>query len=411
MKILYYNSKGQLCLEKVPLAVLCKKIASPFYIYSLAEIRSNCQEIYHLAAGYDFLACFALKANFNPHLLKLIRSFNFGADVVSGGELYFARKCGFPASRIVFAGVGKTPAEIEASIKTGIHSINIESEAELKLLDRITRQLKKQIRVAIRINPDIDPLTHPYISTGLLTNKFGISKELALKLYLQLRGHPYIIASGIHVHIGSQITTAGPYLQTAKFLINLRRTLQQRGVKIEFIDLGGGIAKAPRTYVRSILPKLLTCFKNEPVKLMVEFGRAVIGSAGLLITKVLYEKTTPLKKFIIIDAGMNNLIRPSLYHAYHQMVPLLSNNRKREKVDVVGPVCETSDFFARGRMMNVLHAGDYIAVTGTGAYAQASSSNYNLRPMLIEFLVDGSRVSKVFKGITIKDIAANYSWK
>ena len=421
MKILYYNSKGQLCLDKIPLALLCKKIATPFYIYSQAEIQRNCQEVHRLAGGFDFLPCYALKANYNPQLLKLIRTFNFGADVVSAGELYFAKKCGFPANRIVFAGVGKTAAEIEAAIKTGIHSLNIESEAELELLDRITRRLKKQVSVAIRINPDIDPRTHPYISTGLLTNKFGITTELALQLYLQLQGHPYIKTRGIHVHIGSQISRAEPYLQTAGFLLHFRRTLQQKGVEIEFIDLGGGIglnyqnqlddAGRSRTYLQSILPKLLGCFKNEPVKLIIELGRSIIGSAGLLISKVLYVKEGPLKKFIIIDAGMNNLIRPSLYHAYHQIVPLTKHERTEEKVDIVGPLCETADVFAKGRKLIALQDGDIIAITGAGAYAQASSSNYNLRPTLMEYLVNGSRVKKIFAGLMIKDIAAKYSWK
>jgi len=362
-----------------------------------------------------------MKANYNPVLVKLIHQHGFGADVVSGGELYFARKCSIPAEKIVFAGVGKTQSELEQAIKTGIHSINIESEAELELLDTLTRRLKKKVNLAIRINPDIDPRTHPYISTGLLTNKFGITKDLAVQLYLKLKRHPYIKANGIHVHIGSQITSADPYIQTVKFLLNLRGKLQPQGVVIDFIDLGGGIglhyqdqldtAKTARTCIQSILPKLLPYFKNESVKLMMELGRAVVGSAGLLITRVLYIKKTPLKKFVIVDAGMNNLIRPSLYHAYHQILPLLKKNHKIEKVDVVGPVCETSDFFARERKIPSLQAGDFIAITGAGAYAQAISSNYNLRPSLAEYLVNDSRVKTIYKGETIKEIAAKYSWK
>jgi len=421
MKILHYNSRGQLCLEKISLVNFCKNKVTPFYVYSKAEVENNCREIYKLANGYNFFPCYALKANYNPTLLRLIRSYKFGADVVSAGELYFAKKCGFTAGQIVFAGVGKTQQEIESAIKSGIHSINIESEGELKIIDRISRRLKKQITLAIRLNPDIDPLTHPYISTGLLTNKFGIDKDQAVQIYLNLRHHPYILARGMHVHIGSQITTATPYIQTAKFLLQLRQTLQNQGVVIDFIDLGGGIglnykdqldsASTRRSYIRSVLPKLLGCFKNEPVKLIVELGRAIIGSAGLLITRVLYVKETPLKKFIIVDAGMNNLIRPSLYHAYHQIIPLLKNNRPVEKVDVVGPVCETSDFLARGRTINVPRAGEFLAITGTGAYAQASSSNYNLRPTVVEYLVNGSGTKIIYKGESIEDIAAKYSWK
>lgn len=421
MKILYYNSSGRLYLEKACLLRFSKKVSTPFYIYSMNEIRKNCEEILKYARGYDFLPFYALKANYNPFLVKLIHQHGFGADVVSGGELYFARKCAIPAKKIVFAGVGKTRSELEQAIKSGIHSINIESEAELMLLDALTRQLKKKVNLAIRINPDIDPRTHPYISTGLQTNKFGITRDLAVKLYMRLKDHPYIKSNGIHVHIGSQITGADPYIQTVKFVLNLRTALLLQGVLIDFIDLGGGIglhyqdqldtAGVSRTYTRLIMPKVLSYFKNVPVKLMMELGRAVIGSAGLLLTRVLYVKKTPLKKFVIVDAGMNNLIRPSLYHAYHQILPLHHKDKKTEKVDVVGPVCESSDFFARDRKLESVQAGDYLAITGSGAYAQAISSNYNLRPSLAEYLVDRTCTEKIYKGESVKDIAAKYSWK
>ena len=343
---------------------------------------------------------------------------NFGTDVVSGGELFFALKSGIPPEKIVFAGVGKSKDEISRAVNEGIYSINIESKSELDQVMTVANKLQKKIVIAIRVNPDIDAKTHPYISTGLHSSKFGVTRDMALQLYRQASQSSYIEPSGIHVHIGSQIETIEPYLATVKFLKALITQLEDEGIPIRYIDLGGGIGidyqhqlngnEKPNTYIKKILPGLLKPFKNEKRKVLIELGRSIVGSAGLLITKILYVKETPHKKFIIVDSAMNNLIRPSLYNAYHQILPLNHKENLTEVVDIVGPVCETSDFFAKDRSLPVLNEGDYLAITGAGAYGQALSSNYNLRPMIAEYLVEDNRVQTIFKGESIETIASKY---
>jgi len=345
---------------------------------------------------------------------------SFGADVVSGGELFFALKNEIPPEKIVFAGVGKNRDEIFMAVNEGIHSINIESKSELDQVMNVAHQLQKKIVVSIRVNPDIDAKTHPYISTGLHSSKFGVTRDVALQLYRQAIRSPYTEPSGIHVHIGSQIDTIEPYLETVKFLKDLISQLTDEDIPIKYIDLGGGIGidyqhqltenENPTTYIKKILPGLLEPFKDDRRKILIELGRSIIGSAGLLITKILYVKETPNKKFIIVDAGMNNLIRPSLYDAYHQVLPLNHNKSSNEVVDIVGPVCETTDFFAKNRNMPVLNEGDYLAITGAGAYGQALSSNYNLRPMIAEYLVEADNIQTIYKGESIEAIAAKYKF-
>lgn len=419
MKHLYYNSNNNLNIENVDLASLSNKYATPFYIYSSAEIIKNCREILSIGGSLEILPCYALKANFNPTLLKIIVSQGFGVDVVSGGELFFARKSGVPPDKIVFAGVGKTEKEIEEAVKQGIHSLNIESESELDAVAKIAHHLNKNVVIAIRVNPDIDAKTHPYISTGLHSNKFGVARATALKLYQKAHSLSHIEPTGIHVHIGSQIQTVDPYLATVSFLKNFISDLKKSGIEITHIDLGGGIGidyqnqynpdGMPRTYIKEILPGLLEPLRNENKKVLIELGRSIIGSAGLLITKVLYIKNSPQKKFIIVNAAMNNLIRPSLYNAYHQILPVFSDREESEIVDIVGPVCESSDFFAHDRLLPVIKEGDYLAISGVGAYGQALSSNYNLRPMIAEYLVEGDQHRTIFKGESIQDIAEKYN--
>lgn len=418
MKYLYYNSEDYLCFDKVDLSSTVATYPTPFYIYSAEEIRRNCKDVLSCSGSLDFLPCYALKANYNPSLLKIIKQMNFGADVVSGGELFFALKSGIPPEKIVFAGVGKSKDEISRAVNEGIHSINIESKSELDQVMTVANKLQKKIVIAIRVNPDIDAKTHPYISTGLHSSKFGVTRDMALQLYRQAAQSSYIEPSGIHVHIGSQIETIEPYLATVKFLKALITQLEDEGISIRYIDLGGGIGidyqhqlngnEKPNTYIKKILPGLIKPFKNEKRKVLIELGRSIIGSAGLLITKILFVKETPHKKFIIVDAAMNNLIRPSLYNAYHQILPLNHKENLTEVVDIVGPVCETSDFFAKDRSLPVLNEGDYLAITGAGAYGQALSSNYNLRPMIAEYLVEDNRVHTIFKGESIETIASKY---
>jgi diaminopimelate decarboxylase len=419
MKILYYNTNGELCLENVNLQSLIANIPTPFYIYSQSEIEKNCREILSHIGSLSFLPCYALKANYNPAILKIIKQMNFGADVVSGGELFFAKKIGIPVKKIVFAGVGKSAEEIETSIKDGIHSLNVESEAELSLVAKIAERLKKNVVISVRVNPDIDAGAHPYISTGLLTSKFGVDRDKALSLYQKAAKYTYIKPLGIHVHIGSQISSVKPFIETAHFLDQLIDDLAKIDIQIQYLDLGGGIGidyenqlnseGNPRTYINDILPKLLHPLRNRKLKILIELGRSVVGSAGLLISKIQYVKKTPEKKFYIIDAAMNNLIRPSLYNAHHQIVPLAKTDIGIELVDVVGPVCETSDFLAKDRKLPILKAGDYLAITGAGAYGQALSSNYNLRPRIAEYLVKESQVQPIYKAETLDDLASKYN--
>jgi len=420
MNILYYNTLNQLTFEEHALIKLCEKISTPFYVYSANEIKNNCDEVLSFTQDYDLLPCYALKANYNPTIIKLINELGFGADVVSAGELYFARKCGIPIDKIVFAGVGKTKEEIEQAITLGIHSLNIESDEELNLIETLAKNLKKKITIAVRVNPGINAQTHPYISTGLYQNKFGVIKEQAFELYKRAQKSEHVIPSGIHVHIGSQIDSVEPYIDTAHFILNFMKKLSDLGIVVKHLDLGGGIGinyhqqldsnDSHRTYIKKILPAFLKQFKDLRIKLIIELGRSIVGSAGLLVTKILYVKETPMKKFIIVDAAMNNLIRPSLYQAYHQILPLIAKNGTRERVDVVGPVCETGDYVAKDRDLPILKTGEFLAITGAGAYGQVLSSNYNLRPTIEEYLITGKEIINIFEGESISAIAAKYSW-
>ncbi len=420
MLSLHYDKNDQLTLENVPLRDLVSTYPTPFYVYSTNEINRNCRSVLEIGSGFDLHPCYALKANYNPALIRMIHGHGFGADVVSGGELAFARQCGIPREQIVFAGVGKTEEELEQAIDLGIHSINVESESELQRIARIAKRLQKNVVIAVRINPDIDPETHPYISTGLHTNKFGIAREPAIALFQTAADLEFIRPEGLHVHIGSQIASHDPYRQTADFLLDVVDELKTKNITIGFIDLGGGIGinyenqiddgSGSLTYLNRILPALLEPFKKPGIRLFIELGRSIIGSAGFLVTRVQYIKTTAAKKFLIVDAAMNNLIRPCLYQAYHQIVALQKSDGPPETVDVVGPVCETSDYLARDRSLPPVSEGDYLVITGAGAYGQALGSNYNLRPMIPEYLVDDRSVSTIFKGETIEQISARFTW-
>ncbi len=418
----YYKNKRLFC-EGLDIEAFSHKVPTPFYIYSKSEIEYNCQSVWDAAkqvAGLDFLPCYALKANYNPTILKLIRSKRFGADIVSAGELLFAQKAGYPVEKTVFAGVGKTENEIREALQKNVHSINIESEEELHLVAKLSREFKITQRIAIRINPDIEAKTHEYISTGLHSNKFGITAEQAFELYLEAKKHKFLIADSIHVHIGSQITLDGPYKAAADFLKTFIKELADKDIIINYLDLGGGIGinyKNPistpeqtRTFIGDILPKYLAAFSGTNLKVFVELGRSIVGSAGILVSKVLARKQTPLKNFMIIDAAMNNLVRPSLYQATHQIVPLINGKYETIISDVVGPVCESSDFLAKAINIENIPSGEMIAIASAGAYGQSLSSNYNLRPTVSEYLVDGQNIKCIFKGRSIDDIANNYEW-
>ncbi len=414
----FYYQDRFLYSEKVNLFEFARQNKTPFYLYSQSRIEENCQLVLEAGKSLDFLPCYALKANYNPAILKLMQRLGFGADVVSGGELQFALKAGFDPQKIVFAGVGKTAEEIELAISTGIHSINIESVEEFHLVKKIAHRLKKSIGIAFRINPDIEAPTHDYIATGKHINKFGIPLSDALLLYRMAADDAWLNPIGLHVHIGSQILDVKPFLKTADYLLETIEKLKAQGLPVKVLDLGGGIGidyteqmfSEPSWPLKEILPAFLKKFEGWNLKLMVELGRAIVGDAGVLITKVLYRKQTPLKKFVIVDAAMNNLLRPSLYQAYHPIVPLQKSEKAKEVVDVVGPVCESGDFLAQNRKLPTVEAGDYLAVGGAGAYGQALASNYNLRPLIPEYMVKGDQIKTIFKGETIEQIAKKYEW-
>jgi len=404
--------------EDVDLQNFSSRTETPFYIYSRQEIINNCSLVQQAGEGIDLLACYAFKANFNPALLKIIRDMGLGADVVSGNELRLALHLGFDPQKIVFAGVGKTAKEIELAVNNGIHSLNVESIEEYEQIENICSRLKKKIRIAVRINPDVEAQTHAYISTGTHINKFGVSPKEALTIYRRAVKNEWIKPEGIHLHIGSQITKVQPYIGAAAVIREFYEQVRNEGADLTFIDLGGGIGinyeynfsdpDDQTVYIQSLLPAYLKGFKDLDVKLIVELGRSIIASSGLLISRVLYRKETPQKKFLIVDAAMNNLIRPSLYKAHHSIVPLIKNSRPDSVVDVVGPVCESGDFLAKDRELQEMERGEYIAIGGAGAYGAALASNYNLRPVIAEYLIDGGKADTIFKAETFEDFMKKY---
>ncbi len=409
---------NQLYCENVNIRDFSASVTSPFFIYSKAELEHSCDLVWQAAGNNDFLPCYALKANYNPALLAIIRDKGFGADIVSGGELDFALRSGFDPEKIVFAGVGKDDFEIEKALQHNIHSLNIESAQEMDVLAQIAARMNTTVTLAIRVNPDIDAQTHEYISTGMHRNKFGVSRDEALRLYEKAHQHPNLEPAGIHIHLGSQMEHEEPFRKAAGFLKEFSGQLAHMGIKLRFLDIGGGIGinytdallnpQKPRSYVPKILPGFIRALSDAGLPLVAELGRSIVGSAGLLVSRVLYRKQTPQKNFIIVDAAMNNLIRPGLYKAFHEVAPLVKKDGTEETVDVVGPVCESTDFLAQNRVLQQMKRGDYLAFGGAGAYGQALSSHYNLRPMISEYLVDGDSVKCIFKGISVEQLADQY---
>ena len=406
----HYND-NQLFCEEVSVQEIAEEFGTPLYLYSKQQLIENFRTIDGAFADVDHVTCYALKANSNIELLKLLVKEGAGADAVSSGEIHLALKSGFHPSKIAFAGVGKRDDEIEYALKQNIFSFNVESVQELDVINEIAGRLNQKARIALRINPDIDASTHPYISTGLKSNKFGIDISIAIESFKYAASLPNIIVDGIHTHIGSQILKIDPFIQTAKTVSNLVQELRSNGISIHHIDFGGGFGvqyinamehlqlplevtnpsdEAPTldTFITAVLPIL----KETGCKLFIEPGRSIVANAGVLVTKVLYRKDNGDKKFVIVDSGMNDLIRPSLYQAYHQIVPLTINENEKEIVDVVGPVCETGDFFARERTMQKVLRGEYIAILTAGAYGIVNASHYNARLGLAEILVNGDKV-------------------
>jgi len=387
--------KDQLYCENIALRELAEAVGTPCYVYSYATLHQHFTVFDKAFAEVPHLICFSVKSNSNIAILNRIGLLGGGVDIVSGGELYRARKAGIPADRIVYSGVGKTVDEIDYALSEGILMFNIESTQELEAIAGRARSLGRKARIALRVNPDVDPKTHPYISTGMKKNKFGIDIENAVKAYERAQDLEHIEILGVDCHIGSQLTEIAPFVDTLRRLRVLVERLDRIGIPVRYLDLGGGLGIVydqeapphPREYAQAILEELngLSC------TLIFEPGRVIVGNAGVLLSKVLYTKKTAIKNFIIVDAGMNDLIRPSFYGSYHQIQTVERPGSETRIVDVVGPICESGDFLARDRELPVVKSGDYLAVMSAGAYSFSMGSNYNSRPRPPEVLVKGDQ--------------------
>jgi diaminopimelate decarboxylase len=409
-----YNSarKKELLCERVALTSLADRFGTPLYVYSAATIRERVRAFQKAFAEQDHAICYSVKANSNLSILKLLASLGCGFDVVSGGELQRVARLGRSSTKtVVFSGVGKTVAEMEAALNAGILLFNLESASELEALARTASKLKKNARVAMRVNPDVPADTHPYISTGLHKHKFGVPIAEARELYRRIAKAKYLEAAGVSVHIGSQIRDFSSFNAAMERVADFVRQLRQDAHDIRFVDAGGGMGINYRDgsedfsalaaeYANAICKPL----EGLAIKLLLEPGRAIIGPAGVLLTRVLYRKMNGDKKFLIVDAAMNDLIRPSLYQAQHQIVPASMGNARNETVEIVGPICESGDFFARDREMPATDEGDLLAILDAGAYGMSLASNYNSRPRAAEVLVDGKSAKLVRKREALADL-------
>jgi diaminopimelate decarboxylase len=403
--------KTELHAEDVPIRKIVNEVGTPLYIYSHKTLVKHYKAFEEAFDGYPHLICFALKANPNNAILRALAKNGCGADVVSGGELYLAQKSGIPASKIVYAGVGKTSEEIKCSLKSGILMFNIESSDELMAIDKIAGEMGVKAPIALRVNPNIRASTHPYISTGLKKHKFGIPIEEAVENYKLANSLANITILGIHCHIGSQITRISPFVEALKKILVLAKKLTSHGIEIKYLDIGGGlgityngeVAPYPSDLAKALKPLI----KKYDFTLIIEPGRSIAGNAGILVTKVLYLKKSPFKEFVIVDAGMNDLVRPSLYGAFHQILPVKKNSRKKVQVDVVGPICESGDFLAKDRKLGRPMQDDLFAVMSAGGYGFSMSSNYNGRPRPAEVLVNGNKYYIIREREQYKDLAHN----
>lgn len=387
---------GTLYAEGVSVKELAKRYGTPLYVYSSATLKRHFQAFDSAFDAVPHLTCYSVKANSNLAVLRLLASLGAGMDIVSGGELYRALLAGVPAERIVYSGVGKKAAEIAQALNAGILMFNVESVQELIRINDVAKGLGKKAQVSFRINPDVDPKTHPYISTGMKKNKFGLNIESALDAYALARDLPAVEPVGMDCHIGSQLTTIEPFLEALDKLLAFYEKLKGMNLDIRYLDLGGGLG-IPYNEEEPPHPKefgaaLTKALSGIPLKVILEPGRVIVGNAGILVTEVLYTKQTPSKSFVIVDAAMNDLVRPSLYGSFHRIEEVEPKGRGEQDVDVVGPICESGDFLAKDRMLPEVMQGELLAVYSAGAYGFTMSSNYNTRTRAAELLVDGENV-------------------
>ena len=406
----FHYQQGELHAEQVPLADLAKQLGTPLYVYSRAALKHAWSQYQSAIGTRDVLVCFGMKANSNIAVLKEFARMGSGFDIVSGGELARVMAAGGNPGKVVFSGVGKQAWEMQDALNAGVKCFNVESVPELKRLSAVAHAMGKTAPVSLRVNPDVDAQTHPYISTGLKENKFGIAIEEAPKAYGLAMTLPGIQVVGVDCHIGSQITEVSPYLDALDKLLNLIDTLATMGVSLHHLDLGGGLGirydnetpLAPSTLLDRVFAKLESRGYGH-LQLVMEPGRSLVGNAGVLITEVQYLKHTEARNFAIVDAGMNDLMRPALYEAWHGVLPVLQGGDASALYDVVGPVCESADWIAKGRTLAIAE-GDLIAIESAGAYGFVMSGNYNSRPRAAEVMVDGNRFHVIRQRETIADL-------
>ncbi|WP_263769820.1 diaminopimelate decarboxylase [Propionivibrio soli] len=400
---------GQLHVESVSLSDIARRFGTPCYVYSRAALEASLDEFQRELVGLDALVCYAVKANSNLAVLNVFARRGAGFDIVSGGELKRAMAAGADPKKIVFSGVGKSADEMALALDIGILCFNVESEAELERLNEVAGQKGKRAPISLRVNPNVDAKTHPYISTGLKENKFGVAYEEAVNLYRRAANLPHIEVEGIDCHIGSQLLDASPFAEALEKVLQLVDEIEAAGIRLRHIDLGGGLGirykdeKAPA--VQTYLEPLLRALNDRKLKILLEPGRRLVGNAGVLLTRVEYLKPGEVKNFAIVDAAMNDLARPALYDAWHDIVPVAPGGGKHLDWEIVGPICESSDFLGHGRPL-CLEAGDLLAVMSAGAYGMAMSSNYNTRPRAAEVMVDGERCHVVRRREVVDELFA-----
>ena len=398
----------QLWCEKVAVSAIAEQVGTPFYLYSYQTLKNHFRVFDQAFAEIPHRICFAAKSNANIAILRIFILEGGGVDIVSGGELYRALKAGVDPQRVVYSGVGKRLDEIEYALKSNILMFNVESSQELQEIHICAKKLGQKAGIALRVNPDVDPQTHPYISTGLKENKFGIDIERSLEEYRQAKKMSYLDIKGVSCHIGSQLTKISPFVDALNRLKTLVYRLREEGMDIRYLDLGGGLGITyheeqpphPVEYAKAIIASA----KDMQCTFIFEPGRVIAGNAGILVTKVLYIKSNQDKNFVVIDAGMNDLIRPSLYNSYHQIRPVVQQKRKMIQADVVGPICESGDYIAKERNIPEFERGELMAVMSAGAYGFTMSSNYNSRPRVAEVLVKDDRFYIIRQRETYDDI-------
>ena len=405
----FHYEDNTLCCEQTALDAVARREGTPCYVYSRKAIVSRLREYIDGFEEQPARICYAVKANSNLSILKLVASAGAGFDIVSGGELFRVLKAGGDPGSVVFSGVGKTADEIDYALESGIHSFNCESEAELALIDSLAHRRGVRARVALRVNPDVDAATHPYISTGLSEHKFGINIAEVEGVYGRARCLKNVLLEGVSCHIGSQLLDTKPMMEAFDKMVDLAARLRNAGISIRTLDLGGGLGvrykpvdhtPSIRDYIHEIRAKVA----GHDLEVMIEPGRSIVGEAGVLLTRVLYRKANGPKQFVIVDAAMNDLLRPTLYHSHHEIIPLRRLNTGTVIADIVGPVCESGDFLARNREVANVMPGDLLAVCTAGAYGFVLGSNYNTRPRPAEILVDGASWSVIRKRETLEDL-------